>query len=182
MLDKAILQIYPDADFSPVTGNVELQDDGGGAYIARWDYPAPQPTEQELQNAYNEWLAGDLDRAKILAITIINDQADAAETKLDSLITGKPARAMLLNTEIVEYYKAGRPADPAANVYVIANALALRREITLRAMLENLFLRWRNIQAKIALIVTEFDRLTEAINAAGSRAEIEAILAGAEWP
>ena len=51
MYDK-IITIYPsltDADFDPRTGTILLQDDGQGAYIAKWEHPTlAKPTDEEL--------------------------------------------------------------------------------------------------------------------------------------
>ena len=123
-----------------------------------------------------------LPEIRTAAIVTLNEQAAAAEGAIDSLIAGHHVRALMLNTEIVAYFEAGRPADPAANVYVIANAMATRRGITLRDMLEILFSRWRDVQADIGDIVTELDRVTEAIEAATDEAGVQAALDGAVWP
>ena len=53
MYDK-IKTIYPsltDADFSPITGTILLQNDsdGKGDYIAKWEHPTlPKPTAEQL--------------------------------------------------------------------------------------------------------------------------------------
>ena len=49
-------------------------------------------------------------------------------------------------------------------------------------MLETLFTRWRNIQARIAGIVAELDAVSGQIEAAATIEEIEAALAGVNWP
>jgi hypothetical protein len=50
MFEK-IKTIYPeltDEDFSP-RGTIRLQDDGQGAYIAKWEHPTlAKPTDEEL--------------------------------------------------------------------------------------------------------------------------------------
>jgi hypothetical protein len=54
MLYDKIKTIYPsltDADFSPITGTIRLQNDsdGKGDYIAKWEHPnLPRPTDDEL--------------------------------------------------------------------------------------------------------------------------------------
>ncbi len=35
-------------DFTPIDGEINLQDDGSGAYIATWNVPEPQPTQAQL--------------------------------------------------------------------------------------------------------------------------------------
>jgi hypothetical protein len=72
-LDKALQNIYPDIEFDPF-GDVILQDDGDGPYIARWNRPEPQPTEAELEQAWTDYQAGALDRAKVAT----KDQIDLA--------------------------------------------------------------------------------------------------------
>ena len=51
MFEK-IISIYSEltiADFSPNGGTIALQDDGQGAYIAKWNHPTlPRPTDEEL--------------------------------------------------------------------------------------------------------------------------------------
>jgi len=51
LFDK-IIAIYPslnDADFNLVIGTIHLQDDGQGAYIAKWKHPTlPRPTQEQL--------------------------------------------------------------------------------------------------------------------------------------
>ena len=50
MFEK-IKSLYPsltDADFN-LRGNIELQNDGKGDYIAKWEHPTlPRPTDEEL--------------------------------------------------------------------------------------------------------------------------------------
>jgi len=52
MLSEKIKTIYPEltsADFDPAIGTILLQDDGNGAYIAKWEHPTlPRPTNEEL--------------------------------------------------------------------------------------------------------------------------------------
>ena len=54
MLYDKIKTIYPsltDADFSPFTGKITLQNDsdGKGDYIKAWNHPTlPRPTDEEL--------------------------------------------------------------------------------------------------------------------------------------
>jgi hypothetical protein len=53
LYDK-IKTIYPsltNADFSPITGTIILQNDsdGRGDYIAKWEHPTlPKPTDEQL--------------------------------------------------------------------------------------------------------------------------------------
>jgi len=51
MYDK-IKAIYPEltsADFSSLVGTIIIQDDGQGAYIAKWEHPTlAKPTDEEL--------------------------------------------------------------------------------------------------------------------------------------
>jgi len=53
-LYEKIKSIYPsliEADFSPPTGTITLQNDsdGKGDYIAKWEHPTlPRPTAEEL--------------------------------------------------------------------------------------------------------------------------------------
>ena len=53
LLEK-ILALYPeltDADFAPIIGTIQLQNDsdGRGDYIAKWEHPTlPRPTDEEL--------------------------------------------------------------------------------------------------------------------------------------
>jgi hypothetical protein len=49
-LYEKIITIYPEltsADFSP-RGTIELQNDGNGDYIAKWDNALPRPTDEQL--------------------------------------------------------------------------------------------------------------------------------------
>lgn len=177
-LNKAILQLYPDTDF--VTG-VILQDDGDGPYIAQWNRPEPQPIQQELDQAWLDYQAGELDRAKTEALAEVRRQAEKQEGSIDTLISGNFVRAIMLNTEIVHYVDAGRPASPSPTVYIISDAMATRRSVTLHDMLELLFARWRDVQGRIATIITELDRAIDEINAATTVAEVEAVLIGLNW-
>lgn len=49
---EKIIKLYPEltiSDFAPVTGTILLQDDGQGAYIAKWEHPTlAKPTDEEL--------------------------------------------------------------------------------------------------------------------------------------
>lgn len=48
---EKLLKLYPEltiVDFLP-TGTILLQDDGQGAYIAKWEHPTlAKPTDEEL--------------------------------------------------------------------------------------------------------------------------------------
>jgi hypothetical protein len=52
MLSEKIKSIYLELlgeDFDPATGTILLQDDGQGAYIAKWEHPTlAKPTDEEL--------------------------------------------------------------------------------------------------------------------------------------
>jgi len=53
MLYDKIKTIYPsltNADFSPITGTIILQNDsdGKGDYIAKWEHTLPKPTDEQL--------------------------------------------------------------------------------------------------------------------------------------
>jgi hypothetical protein len=122
-----------------------------------------------------------LETIRVAAIDEINRQAKDAEDQIDQILEDHHIRAIQLNTEIVDYVNAGRPASPSPTRYVIAAAMATRREITLRDMLEILFDRWRTMQERIATIITELDRLIEAIEAATSIEEIATALASMDW-
>jgi hypothetical protein len=52
MLDVQIKTTYPeliDNDFAPITGTIQLKDDGDGiAYIAKWEYSKPIPSGMKI--------------------------------------------------------------------------------------------------------------------------------------
>ena len=50
MYNALIFLGFSDDDF-------RLQDDGKGAYIAKWNSASPQPTEAEIEAAHAEWQA-----------------------------------------------------------------------------------------------------------------------------
>ena len=41
-------------DFNPIDGEINLQDDGSGAYIATWNAPEAQPTQTQLDSVDSE--------------------------------------------------------------------------------------------------------------------------------
>jgi hypothetical protein len=47
---EKIIALYPElTNFDFSTGVITLQDDGQGAYIAKWEHPTlPRPTDEEL--------------------------------------------------------------------------------------------------------------------------------------
>jgi hypothetical protein len=49
---EKIIALYPsltDEDFDPIKGTILLQDDGQGAYIAKWEHPTlAKPTPEQL--------------------------------------------------------------------------------------------------------------------------------------
>ena len=49
-LYEKIIKLYPElANFDFAKGVITLQDDGDGAYIAKWEHPTlPRPTDEEL--------------------------------------------------------------------------------------------------------------------------------------
>lgn len=54
ILAHALQQFLPNAN--PRTDYI-LQDDGEGVYIKEWNLPDPQPTEAELEAAWDAWVA-----------------------------------------------------------------------------------------------------------------------------
>ena len=138
------------------------------------------PDGQQVHPLYSyppNFLDSDLEACKTWALDYINDWADAREDTLDAKLSRSPARAIFLNTEIVQYYNAGRPANPAANVYVMADEMAASREVTLREMLELLFAKWLTARERLSNINAIQDEATTAIEAAATIADIAAILA-----
>ena len=65
--------------FDPINDFI-LQDDGDGAYIAKWNSASPQPTEAEIEAAHAEWQAEHdskaYSRARAEAYASIADQLD----------------------------------------------------------------------------------------------------------
>ena len=51
-LYEKIKSLYPsltDANFHAINGVIQLQNDGKGDYIAKWEHPTlPRPTDEEL--------------------------------------------------------------------------------------------------------------------------------------
>ena len=125
----------------------------------------------------DQYIAPDVETIRVWAITAVNDWADAREDTLDAKLSKSPARAIFLNTEIVQYFNAGRPANPAANIYVMAAEMAASRGIALRAMLELLLTKWIAARDKLASINAVQDEATTAIEAAATIEEVAAILA-----
>lgn len=111
------------------------------------------------------------------AIAQIKVLAEERRSSLDDIVSDN----ITLANEIIIYYLNDRPTDPQPGIYVIANAMAVRRSVTLRAMLENLLTRWQAIQSKIADIMPELDRLLTEIENASTIEEVEASLASVEW-
>ena len=80
-------------DFTPIDGEINLQDDGSGAYIATWNAPEPQPTQAQLDavdadaNSAEELATIHGDRkAEYPSIeecvhAILDDQLDALQAK-----------------------------------------------------------------------------------------------------
>jgi hypothetical protein len=123
----------------------------------------------------------DLATVRSWALTTVRQLAAERENQLDALVAGSRTRAIMLNTEITNYWQSDRPADPNPAVYAIANSLATRRGATLRATLEGLFTRWQAVRDRIVTITTELDRLEEEIAAASTVTDIEAAMAGIDW-
>ena len=66
-------------DFTPIDGEIHLQDDGSGAYIATWNAPEPQPTQAQLD-------AVDADANSAEALAIIHGNRKAEYPSLNDLI------------------------------------------------------------------------------------------------
>jgi hypothetical protein len=61
----AIMHIYPQA--GPLIDFLVQDDsDGQGPYIAQWNLEAPQPTQEELQAAWEEYLAAEAGKPPVL--------------------------------------------------------------------------------------------------------------------
>lgn len=114
---------------------------------------------------------------KARALAVVRGEARERAAAVDQLVSGHPTLA----TEVVIYFQAGRPADPNPAIYVIAAALASRRGADLRATLEGLLTRWRNVQAAVAGLVTELDRVEGEIQNASDIAGVQDTLAGLVW-
>lgn len=129
-----------------------------------------------------ETVSIDLETVRAAAIEAVTNEAKAEESQLDALLSGNFVRAIMLNTEIVDYVvHEGRPASPSAARYKLAAALSARRGDTLRDTLESLFAKWRDVQDRITIIITELDRLTEALESATTIEQIETALASMDW-
>ncbi len=185
---KIIKTKYPAAELLP-DGNVEVERrpilvDGKPSsnewetVITRWELDAPQPAIEELEAWGDgpEYEAAMLAEAKAKALVVVRQRAAEAEAEIDNLLGGHFLRAVMLNTEIVQYINAGRPASPSHTVYALADALAQRRGVSLREMLEALRSRWLTLRGRIATIITELDRVEDELSAAGSVGEITEIL------
>lgn len=151
--------------------------------ITAWNLPGPQPTIAQVETyiastTFQNYL---LNRQRRAVMDYAKQLAQDAENQIDDLVSGNYVRAIMLNTEITHYAQAGRPANPSPNVYVIADAIANRRGQPLRDTLESLFDRWRDIQSRIAAIVTELDRVETALDAAETVAEVEAVEASVNF-
>lgn len=50
MLFEKIMALYPSLTIKDfIYGNIQLQNDGAGDYIAKWEHPTlPRPTDEEL--------------------------------------------------------------------------------------------------------------------------------------
>ncbi len=62
-LDKALQHLYPNIVFSSAFSlndnspyDVKLSDDGDGQYISEWNLTDPEPTEEELLQAYDAYM------------------------------------------------------------------------------------------------------------------------------
>ena len=72
-----ILAFYPQLSFSVFTdGQVLLQDNGSGPYIAAWNSPLPEPTTEQLYSNDNQLAA-----AKIEGKVVLNSRASTASGK-----------------------------------------------------------------------------------------------------
>ena len=48
-LYEKIIKIYPELTFNDFLNVIFIQDDGQGAYIAKWEHPTlPKPTAEQL--------------------------------------------------------------------------------------------------------------------------------------
>jgi len=125
----------------------------------------------------DQYIEPDVETVRAWALETAKMWAKQRRSNLDDIVSDN----ITLAIEIAIYFINDRPADPQPGIYVIANAMAVRREVTLRVMLENLLTRWRAIQAEIANVMAELDRLLDEINTASTVTEIEAVLASVAW-
>jgi hypothetical protein len=132
MITDALSMLYPDLSYTDEVPDVIVMDDGAGEYIAEWNRPEPQPTQQELEDAYQVWLDGTLDRVKSATIAEINqwrnevlDAADLTESiYLDAqrtLVAGKPEGDLIKAAKIVAAWEEiERQYQQAANLVMLA--------------------------------------------------------------
>lgn len=122
-----------------------------------------------------------ISEAKVIALSLVQTEAKAAADSINDLFTKNPVRALMLNTEIVDYVNQGKPASPNPARYVISAAIATQRGDTLKDTLEALLAKWLTVQAAIAVIAPEANRLTDEIDVATTLAEIETALVSMDW-
>ena len=80
-LGETLRYMFPDADFKE---DIIVRDRGNGPFIEHWGLPDPQPTQAELQAAYDQLL---IDR-QLRADTEqqVRDEANTARTQLRTLL------------------------------------------------------------------------------------------------
>lgn len=130
-----------------------------------------------LAEVQQRGVAMDLEESRAWALATVRSEAREQAISTDNFIDDSPTLA----AEILIYFQAGRPTNPSAAVYVIADALANRRGATLRDTLEALLSRWRAVQGRVAGVVSELDRVEEELAAAGDVATVAGVLAGVDW-
>jgi len=170
-LNKVVLQIYPDID---LIDTVILQNDGQGAYIARWDDPRSQPSEAELQAAWVEYEAGAVDRAKAKALPKAAQMA--TDKRFEYITPNKDATYVQQQKEVDRWTGAGKPADIDPVDYPYANNRAGVISTTIPAVLtewEATISQWRTIDLYIE---ASYTRAIIAIDAASNLTDIEAAL------
>ncbi len=90
-----------------------LQDDGAGAYIAKWNSASPQPTVAEIEAAHVEWQAEhdsqEYARNRQAEYPEIGDQLDMLWHAID---TGDWTAAKVKTTEFYTALKAVKDANP----------------------------------------------------------------------
>lgn len=99
-ISQSILFLYPNTN--PLTDFIVQDDsDGNGPYIAQWNLTEPQPTEAELQAAWDAMQPTDAD---LLALSQAKKKKEISDAVSAKIVSGYQSAVALASTGKVHFY------------------------------------------------------------------------------
>jgi hypothetical protein len=185
----ALQQIYPELTIEQILFDlVFMENEQGQVYIAHWPYALAQPTIEEVEAAWDTWMAGELAREKVRISLEIDHQAEALRKKYLSPGEGK-AMAYIYQQQCSREYRAMVAAGQTPTAERFPLMESRRKVLELKygsATLLDVVIEWETLEQQWHYIESLIDlavwkakldlEATQTVEAA------QAVLTNIQWP